>query len=215
MAAKFLWNEWRGNLRVAALPREGCESWRSRGPSFGVDAGQGSLGETDGIIIHILSVLFISSKVSCFSSSCWEKWRDPYFWAGQITLSPLGDAAAFNTVSVSPLCLRVCVCVFVFQSHCVLEGGRGWIQGFPVEIITDHNMHRGPVIKACSFYQKYCLLQGANQGNEFILFHIKDWDWRQIYVRITRGRTFIYHLCKLIRKPVHFKNTLSMINISP
>lgn len=111
MAAKFLWNEWRGNLRVAALPRERSESWRSCGPSFGVDEGQGSLGETDGIIIHILSVLFISSKVSCFSSSCWEKWRDPYFWAGQITLSPLGDAAAFNTVSLSLLCMCVCVCV--------------------------------------------------------------------------------------------------------
>lgn len=118
MAAKFLRNEWRGNLRVAAPPRERSESWRSRGPSSGVDAGQGSLGETDGIIIHILSVLFISSKVSCFSSSCWEKWRDPYFWAGQITLSPLGDAAAFNTVSVSPLC----VCVCVFQSHCFRRG---------------------------------------------------------------------------------------------
>ena len=38
--------------------------------SSGVDPGQGSLGETDGIIIHILSVLFISSTVSCFSSSC-------------------------------------------------------------------------------------------------------------------------------------------------
>lgn len=192
MAAKFLRNEWRGNLRVAAPPRERSESWRSRGPSSGVDAGQGSLGETDGIIIHILSVLFISSKVSCFSSSCWEKWRDPYFWAGQITVSPLGDAAAFNTVSVSPLC--VCVCFKVTA----LEGGRGWIRRFPVEIIIDHNMHRGPVIKAWPFYQKCCLLQEANQANEFILFHIKDLDWRQIYVRIARGRTWIYRRCKVI-----------------
>lgn len=108
---------------------------KSCGPSSGMDLGQGSLGETDGIIIHILSVLFISCTVSCFSSSCWEKWRDPYFWAGQITLSPLGDAAAFNIVRV---CVRVCVRV----------GGRGWIQGFPVEIIINHNMHTGPSINA-------------------------------------------------------------------
>ena len=39
---------------------------------------------------HILSVLFISSTVECFPSSCWEKWRDPYFWTGQMTFSPLG-----------------------------------------------------------------------------------------------------------------------------
>lgn len=100
-------------------------------------------------------------------------------------------------------CIQYCECVSsvhvcVFQSHCVLEGGRGWIQGFPVEIIIDHNMHRGPVIKAGPFYQKYCHLQEVNQANEFILFRIKDWNWRQIYVRIARGRTFIYHLCKLI-----------------
>lgn len=108
--------------------------WKSCGPSFGVDVGQGSLGETDGIIIHILSVLFISSTVSCFSSSCWEKWRDPYFWAGQITLSPLGDAAAFN---IAYVCLHI-VC---FMCQCVWGRGPGWIPGFPVEIIIDHYMH--------------------------------------------------------------------------
>lgn len=93
-----------------SLPRDRSErrGWKSCGPSSAMDPGQGSLGETDGIIIHILSVLFISSTVSCFSSSCWEKWRDPYFWGGQITLSPLGDAAAFNIVYVCP-CVRFCV----------------------------------------------------------------------------------------------------------
>lgn len=120
-----------------SLPRDRSErrGWKS------VDPGQGSLGETDGIIIHILSVLFISSTVSCFSSSCWEKWRDPYFWAGQITLSPLGDAAAFNIV-----CLYVWGCpagVSVFQLRVV-----AWMQGFPVEIIINRNMHKGSAINA-------------------------------------------------------------------
>lgn len=135
-----------------SLPRDRSErrGWKSRGPSSGVDPGQSSLGETDGIIIHILSVLFISSTVSCFSSSCWEKWRDPYFWAGQITLSPLGDAAAFNIVyvCVSPQYVCVCFCVSVFFFF--FGGGRGWIQGFPVEIIINHNMHTGTAINVWS-----------------------------------------------------------------
>lgn len=131
-------------------PRDRSErrGWKSCGPSSGVDPGQGSLGESDGIIIHILSVLFISSTVSCFSSSCWEKWRDPYFWAGQITLSPLGDAAAFNIVCVCVCVSAVYACVCVCVCECVSGGGRGWIQGFPVEIIINHNMHTGPAINA-------------------------------------------------------------------
>lgn len=138
--------EWmKGKSASGSLPRDHSErrGWKSRGPSSGVDLGQGSLGETDGIIIHILSVLFISSTVSCFSSSCWEKCRDPYFWAGQITLSPLGDAAAFNIV-----CVCVCVCVWEILYQCVLAGGCGWIQGFPVETIINHNMRAGPAINA-------------------------------------------------------------------
>lgn len=128
--------EWQPRTARALWKERG---WKSRGPSSGVDTGQGSLGETDGIIIHILSVLFISSTVSCFSSSCWEKWRDPYFWAGQITLSPLGDAAAFNTAYV---CLHG-VCVLGWRCWGDGEGGCSWIQGFPVEIIIDHNTHTG------------------------------------------------------------------------
>lgn len=46
------------------------EGGKDMAPFCNMDPGQGSLGETDGIIIHILSVLFISSTVSCFSSSC-------------------------------------------------------------------------------------------------------------------------------------------------
>lgn len=53
--------------------------------------------------------------------------------------------------SISCVCVCVsavyaCVCVCVCE--CVSGGGRGWIQGFPVEIIINHNMHTGPAINA-------------------------------------------------------------------
>lgn len=150
-----------------SLPQDRSErtGWKSRGPSPGVDAGQGSLGEADGIIIHILSVLFISSTVSCFSSSCWEKRRDPYFWAGQITLSPLGDAAAFNIVCVCVCLHSVCVSVTV----CFLSGVRSMDKG-----ISCGNNN----------WPQHAHSKPSNQVNEFISFPTRDLDARQTSIRM-------------------------------
>lgn len=155
--------------RTTGSLRKG-RGWKSCGPSSCMDPSQGSLGETDGIIIHILSVLFISSTVSCFSSSCWEKWRDPYSWAGQITLSPLGDAAAFN---IQYVCPYVLVCVF--ESVCLSS-----IKGFPVEMIINLNMHTELTIKRLQWILSFKSCQEPG----FISFPTSDLDQSQASVGI-------------------------------
>ena len=98
--AKFLWNEWIGNLGGAAHRWALHERERRKKLAFSCAAEprQSPLGENDGIIMHFLCVLFISSMFFCwfFFQGCWEKRGDPYSWGGQISLPPLGRCSCIN-----------------------------------------------------------------------------------------------------------------------
>lgn len=142
MAAKFLQNEWTNEEETCewqpSWQRESGVGKASDPAPSRVDTGQGLLGETDGIIIHILSVLFISGDVFMFFIILRRETGRPLFLSW--TNYPLSHPASWEMQlrSILHVCLYlVYMCVFLcgFVSC-------SWIQGFPVEIIIDHNTQR-------------------------------------------------------------------------
>lgn len=121
------------------------------------------------------------------------------------------------------LCVWVHICVCVFLYHCVSVGGRGWIQGFPVEIIINHNMHTEPAINAW-LPAKYPLLQATRIH---LISYMRSGCEAKFHSDINSIRfnamTLICQVCKPVQVvgaevtawAVHIENTLSVIHFSP